>query len=86
MIKSKNKYISYDRDVKILKYIGFNMSYDYSSLNYFDKYEIDYLVLDNLDIIIDKKYNCNNYMKYVKLYYLNNIIKRIGKNYQKYIG
>ena len=80
LIRSRNKYISYDRDMKIIRYIKFNMKYDYCSLNYLDNYEINYIVLDNLDIIIDKHYDNNNYMKYLKLYYLDNIIKELGNN------
>ena len=83
LIKSKYKYISYNRDLSILRYIEFNMDYNYSSLSYLDKYEIDYIVLDNLDVIVDKHYKFNNYMKYLKLYYLSNIINEIGNNFNK---
>ncbi len=80
LIKGKNRYISFERDMNILRYINFNMNYEYSNLNYLDKYEIDYIVLDNLDIIVEKRYNCNNYMKYLKLYYLSDIVNEIGNN------
>lgn len=80
LIKSRNKYISFERDFKILKCIGFNMNHEYCSLSYLDRYEINYIVLDNLDIIVDKRYNYNNYMKYLKLYYLSNIVNEIGNN------
>ena len=80
LIKSKNKYVSYERDIKLLRYVKFNMEYNYCNLAYLDKFEIDYLVLDNLDVIVDKHYDVNNYMKYLKLYYLSNIINEIGNN------
>ncbi len=78
LIKSKNKYIAFDRDLEILKYIGFDMKYEYCSFKYLDKYNINYIVLDNLDVIVDKVFESNNYMKYMKLMYLNKILVKIG--------
>ena len=69
--------------MKLLKYLKFNMEYNYSSLSYLDKYEIDYLVLDNLDIEVNKHFDNNNYMKYLKLYYLSDIVIEIGNNFNK---
>ena len=54
LIKGKNRYISFERDINILRYINFNMNYDYCNLSYLDKYKINYIVLDNLDIIVEK--------------------------------
>ena len=78
LIKGKNKYYAYDRDLDILKFINFNMEYINSSLSYLDKYSINYIVLDNLDVIVDKVYSNNNYKKYLKLIYLKNILLKIG--------
>ena len=78
LIKGKNKYYSYGRDLDILKFINFNMEYINSSLSYLDKYNINYIVLDNLDVIVDKFYSDNNYKKYLKLIYLKNILLKIG--------
>ena len=64
----KRKYITYDNDLEILKYI---------------KYKINYLVLDNLDIIIQKEFEDNNYYKYLYLIKLDKVIKEIGNNLVK---
>ena len=79
LIKGKNRYISFDRDLQILKYINFEFNYAFCNLNYLDKYNVNYIVLDNLDVVIDKKYKVNNYMKYLKLSYLYKILMVITK-------
>ena len=71
LIKSKNRYYTYDRDLEILKFINFNMEYINSSLSYLDRYNINYIVLDNLDVIVDKVYSDNNYKKYNNLKFKN---------------
>ena len=78
LIKGKNKYYSYGKDLEILKFINFNMEYINSSLSYLDRYNINYIVLDNLDVIVDKVYSDNNYKKYLKLVYLKKILLKIG--------
>lgn len=78
LIKGKNKYITFDRDLEILKYINFRFEYQYCSLSYLDKYNINYIVLDNLSVIIDKTFELNNYRRYLKLMYLSKILKKIG--------
>ena len=78
LIKGKTKYYSYDKDLEILKFINFNMEYINSSLSYLDRYNINYIVLDNFDVIVDKVYSDNNYKKYLKLVYLKNILLKIG--------
>lgn len=80
LIKGKNRYISFDRDLQILKYIKFRFNYDYCNLSYLDKYNINYIVLDNLNVIVDKKYKVNEYMKYLKLSYLYKMLKVITSN------
>ena len=52
----KIQYITYDNDLEILKYIKYK-----DKLRLLDKYKINYLVLDNLDIIIQKEFLDNNY-------------------------
>lgn len=71
----KRKYITYDNDLEILKYIKYK-----DKLSLLDKYKINYLVLDNLDIIIQKKFEDNNYYKYLYLIKLDKVIKEIGNN------
>ena len=79
LVKGKNRYLSFDRDVQILEYIRFNFDNSKCNLNYLDKYKINYVVLDNLSVYEDKKYNKNNYMKYLKLSYLYKIFEVITK-------
>ena len=80
LVKGKNRYISFDRDLQLLKYINFKFEYSKCNLNYLDKYKINYVVLDNLSVYEDKKYNKNNYMKYLKLSYLYKIFEVITSN------
>lgn len=74
----KRKYITYDNDLEILKYIKYK-----DKLSLLDKYKINYLVLDNLDIIIQKEFEDNNYYKYLYLIKLDKVIKEIGNNLVK---
>ena len=74
----KRKYITYDNDLEILKYIKYK-----DKLSLLDKHKINYLVLDNLDIIIQKKFEDNNYYKYLYLIKLDKVIKEIGNNLVK---
>ena len=41
-----------------------------------NKYEINYIILDNLDIIIKKEYENNNYLNYYFKINLINILER----------
>ena len=43
LIKDKNRYYTYDKDLEILKFINFNMEYINSNLSYLDKYNINYI-------------------------------------------
>ncbi|MGM9848180.1 MAG: hypothetical protein ACI312_00300 [Bacilli bacterium] len=47
-----------------------------------DKYQINYLILDNLDINIKKEYSINNYNKYLIIY----LIKEIGNNLKEKVN
>ena len=80
LIRGNKKYISFDRDLDILRYINFNMEYIDSNLKYLDKYSINYIVIDNLDVVVSKLYNNNNYRKHLKLMYLKRILLNIGNN------
>ena len=74
----KKKYVTYDDDLEILKYIKYK-----NRLSLLDKYKINYLVLDNLDIIVKKEFNDNNYNRYLYLEKLDKVIKEIGNNLVK---
>ena len=59
IIKNK-KYYSFDKDKKILDYINFN-----NKLYLLKKYSINFIVLDNLEILSINNYDVNNYYKYL---------------------
>ena len=68
------KLVTYSNDLDILNYIGYK-----SKLSKLDKYKINYLVLDDLDIIEIRDYGIeNNYMKYLYLFNLDRVIRKIG--------
>ena len=72
LLYKKGRYYSYGNDSKILRYIKFK-----NKLRYLDKNRINYLVLDNLDIVIKKEYDDNKLDKYLYLVYLNEIFNEI---------
>ena len=63
-----------------MNYIKFN-----DNLCIFDKYEINYLVLDNLDITEKSSYDINNYDLYLRKMIIEKIVKKIGNNLVKNI-
>ena len=67
-ITNKNKLITYDYDLKIIKL------FDYRLLN------INYIILDNIDIIKKIDNNINNYFYYFKIILLIDIIDLINEN------
>ena len=78
LVKGNNKYITFEKDLQIIKYINFNLNYNYCNLSYLDKYNINYIILDNLDVVDEKKYVVNNYKKYLLLSYLYKILINIS--------
>lgn len=66
LIIKNNKYVTFDEDKIIFNYINRNLN----------KYEINYIILDNLDIIIKKEYENNNYLYYYTKYKLINLLER----------
>lgn len=78
LIKGKDRYYTYDRDFEILRYVNFKSKYDECNLCCLDKYNINYIVIEDLDIIDNVKFKNNNYMKYYKLLHLKNILIKIG--------
>lgn len=77
-IMRRGKLLTYDNDLMIINYIGYD-----NDINILDKYKINYLVLDDLDIVDIKKYNDNNYYKYLYIVMLKKVIKNIGNNLVK---
>ena len=78
LIKGKDRYYTYDRDKEILEYVNFKNKYNECNLSYLDKYSINYIVIEDLNIIDNVKFNNNNYMRYYKLFHLKNILMKIG--------
>lgn len=72
ILVKKDRLYSYDIDMKLLKYLKFN-----NKVNILKKLKINYLILDNLDIIEINNYKNNNLYKYMNILYLNKIFKEI---------
>ena len=66
LIIKNNKYYTFDEDKLIYTYINRNLN----------KHEINYIILNNLDIIIKKEYENNNYLNYYFKINLINILER----------
>ena len=67
LLIKNNKYYTFDEDKLIYTYINRNLN----------KHEINYIILNNLDIIIKKKeYENNNYLNYYFKVNLINILER----------
>ena len=75
-IKRKNRLNTYFIDNKICMELNIKKYYQ------LDKYQINYLILDNLDINIKKEYSINNYNKYLIIY----LIKEIGNNLKEKVN
>ncbi len=72
LLLKKDKYYSYGRDRKVLEYLKFkNKTY------ILKKKKINYLVLDELDIIEKNEYSDNMLDKYIYLTYLKEIFNEI---------
>lgn len=74
LIVRKKKLYTFNQDKRILNYIGFN-----NKIYRIRKRKINYLILDDLDIIEIIKYDNNNYNKYLLLSYLKDILKEIRR-------
>lgn len=71
-IKRKNKdYKLYNIDKKIFEYLNLK------KINFLKTYEINYLILDNLDIVEKYEYENNRYYEYYIKVLLTNTIKNI---------
>lgn len=74
LIKKKDKYYSFDKDKRLLEYIGFN-----NKLYLLKKYSINFIVLDDLEILCITNYNVNNYYKYLYISYIKDILYGIKR-------
>ncbi len=59
ILEKKNRYISYGIDRDILKYMMF-----VGDIDILNKYEINYIIVDNLDIVKQDEFQVNKYNKY----------------------
>ena len=79
LIYKKKKYYSFDSDKRILDYIDFN-----NKLYKLKKYSINFIVLDDLEIIGMANYKDNNYNKYLYISYIKDILNRIKRSLNNY--
>lgn len=77
LIKYKDKYITYNNDTLICSYLKFYKNNKYR-FYVFEQKQINYLVLDELDIIRIKQYKENNYNRYVYITNIKRIVKKVG--------
>ena len=75
IILKKDEYITFDIDNKIVKLIDYKL----------DKYNINYLILDNLEIIKIINYTNNKYLEIKMRVELLSILLIVSKIYQKYL-
>ena len=79
LLTRKNKYITFDIDLKLIDYLEVD-----EDLTILDKLHINYLVLDDLEIINIKSYKDNNYDKYCLGLVINKVVKKIGNRLISY--
>ena len=70
---------TFDIDLKLTDYLEVD-----EDLTILDKLHINYLVLDDLEIINIKSYKDNNYDKYCLGLVINKVVKKIGNKLIKY--
>lgn len=74
ILKSKGSsysYVSFGRDRNLFKYLNREKKKLFKKLN---KYHINYVLVDNLDIISERKFNDNYYYKFLKIAYLDKVL------------
>ena len=74
IIKNK-KYYSFDKDKKILDYINFN-----NKLYLLKKYSINFIVLDNLEILSINNSDVYNYYIYLYISYVKDLLLVIRRS------
>ncbi len=74
IMKNKN-YYSFDKDKRILDYINFD-----NKLYLLKKYSINFIVLDNLEILSINNYEINNYYKYLYMSYIKDILLEVKRS------
>lgn len=72
ILVKKNKYYSFDKDKDLLEYIKFK-----DKLYILRKKKINYLILDELDIIEKYEYQDNQLNRYLYMMYIDKILKNM---------
>ena len=71
----KMKYYTYEMDSNILEYIDFK-----NNINVIKKKKINFIIIDNMNIITINSYDNNHYKYYVDLLLVTRIIHNIKNN------
>ena len=72
IIKYNDNFKSFRNDSLLLNYL-----IDNNKINKLNKLKINYVIVNNLDIIEIKEYLNNNYYRYIKVSYLNMFLIKI---------
>ena len=72
LIKKNNKYYSFNYDKRLFNYFNNN-------INNLNKYYINYIILDNKEIMERKEYINNKYKEYMYKIFIINIVKSYEK-------
>lgn len=72
IIKYNDKFKSFRMDCLLLNYL-----IDNNKIKKLNKLKINYVILNNLDIIEINEYLNNNYYRYIKVSYLNMVLIKI---------
>lgn len=72
IIKYNDKFKSFRNDSLLLNYL-----IDNNKIKKLNKLKINYVIVNNLDIIEIKEYLNNNYYRYIKVSYLNMFLIKI---------
>lgn len=68
---SSYRYHTFGKDRMLFNYLNNDRKMLFKKLN---KYHINYVLVDNLDIISERKFDDNNYYKFLKIAYLNVVL------------
>ncbi len=74
LIAKKGKYYSFDKDKMILDYIN---PKDRNKIYLLKKFSVNFVVIDDLEILGIGKFKINNYYKYLYLSYIKKILYEV---------
>ena len=73
------KYRTYDLDMRLVDYLDFEDNFEILVQKH-----INYLVLDDLEIMDIREFSDNNYEKYILLFGVHKVMNQIRKQLSKY--